>query len=489
VRRTIRLLGIALAVVALSAATAEAEPTTNRPPPLDWTACPEDVTVQCATLPVPIDWARPRGAKIDLALARRSATDPGARMGSLVVNLGGPGSTGVDDLLTLGDYFSDDLRRRFDIVAFDARGAGRSHPVQCSLEVLEQAPDSLLPDSQAEFDALKAWSRSLHTDCRRHTGALYDHLDTSNDAKDLDAVRAALGEDKLTFYGLSYGSMLGLQYAEEFPGRVRALAVDSVIDHSLSDARAFLDTEAVSAQDAFDEFVTWCDRDTDCALHGRNVRAFWADLMARASRGELLHPFQPDTVLTPEEMVRGAAGELRGPNWETLAQILVAIDAGGPPPGAASEGQEKQKEIVSLGSNGAMTCSNVDLSVRDFAEFRRHLRSAARLAPDMRFPPAVGLVVDCLDSTLAVSNPPHRLRVRQIPTILLVNALHDPATGYNQATSVADQLGNRGVLLTYEGWGHGVYDRSACTSDAIDRYLISLATPKRGARCSAVEPE
>jgi pimeloyl-ACP methyl ester carboxylesterase len=453
-------------------------------PAIAWAPCPEDGTVECATLRVPVDWGRPGGAAIDLALARRPATDPSARIGSLVVNFGGPDLSSVDDLLA-GDYFSDRLTRRFDIVAFDARGVGRSHPVRCSRELVELAPP-FLPASQAEFDRLVDYNLRLRKDCRRHTGPLYDHVDTLSVVRDVEAIRAALGERKLSFYGLSYGTLIGQQYAEEYPHRVRALALDSVLDHSLGTG-ALLETAAVSAQESFDEFVAWCGRDPSCLLQGRDVRALWSDLLARAGRGELPFPPDPSRPLRPEELIGFATTAFLGPDWPVLAEIMLALDAG--------EAAEASTEDVPAGTDlvefpeRAIRCADFALPVDGYEALAGHLRRTARLAPDMRIP-AVELahVTDCLGAPSSVPNPQHPLRVDAGPKLLLVNALYDPVTGHNWATNVARQLGNRAVLLTYGGWGHGVYGRGPCADDAVDRYLIGLTLPTT-THCPAVEPE
>jgi pimeloyl-ACP methyl ester carboxylesterase len=464
----VTLAGVGLPGTAGSAAAGVA-------PVIAWTACAEDATAQCGTLSVPVDWARPTGVRFDLALARRTATDPAARIGSLVFGPGGPGDSGVNRVVTGIGRFSDELRSRFDIVSFDPRGVGRSNPVVCSAELLASRPSEVLA-SQADFDATLAYNRRLRDDCRARTGPVFDHADTLSTVKDLDAIRSALGEAKLTFHGSSYGTLLGEQYAEVFPDRVRALVLESVVDHSVG-TRAFLDTQAAAVQDSFDEFVAWCGRTPDCALHGRDVRAVWADLLARAERGDLRNPTDPTATVTPFDLVVTAFRGFYGPGWPDLARKVAAMSAGGPPEVSA---------IPPLVT--AVFCADWSLPVRNYREYADHLRRMATIAPDMRYPVAVYAIASCLGSPTPINNPQHRLQVRDTPPILLVNTLHDPASGYNWATNVVRQLGDEGVLLTYEGWGHGAYNRTPCMSDAVDRYLVSLTLPAPGATCPAVEP-
>jgi len=475
--------GLLLAAsVALTGVTVP--PATAAPPPLTWTDCPVDETdeppAQCATLQVPVDWNRPDGPTFGLKLARRTATDPQARVGSLVFGPGGPGDSGVDRIRTGFSRFSKDLQRRFDIVSFDPRGIGGSNPVVCSADLLARQPSPIIT-SQAQYDATLAYNRELAKDCRAHTGPLYDHVDTLNSVKDLDAIRAALGERKLTFHGSSYGTLLGQQYAEAYPQKVRAIVLEAVVDHSLG-TREFLDTQAETAQDSFDEFMKWCDRTTACALHGRDVPALWADLLARAGRGELPDPLRPNTALTPFTLSFTAMKLLYDPQWARLAQILAGLETSEPPVLIPAK-------PTGTGPNSfAVFCQDWSLPVHSYQQYAAHERRIARIAPQMKYPGALLATSSCLGLSSQVDNAQHRLKVRTSAPLLLTNSLHDPAAGYNWATNVARQLGRHGVLLTYEGWGHGTYNSSPCAQAIVDRYLTTKALPARGTRCAAVAP-
>jgi pimeloyl-ACP methyl ester carboxylesterase len=489
VRRIRITMALTVTVAVLSTlvgSVAQAAPASR----LHWGPCaemPDDPNLSCATIPVPVDWKHPNGPTIDLAVARRTATDPAARIGSLLINPGGPGGSGRGFAIFGADFFSPRLRGHFDLIGFDPRGVGQSHPVLCSTELLLRQPHFLMTD-QAEFDAMVAYNKAVRKDCRKHTGPVFDHLDMINVVHDVDALRAALGEKKLTYYGVSYGSLDAQQYAERFPDRIRAVVADSNMDHSLG-ARGFLDTEAVSAQDAFDEFVAWCDRTAGCALHGRDVRAVWQGLLARTDRGEIPHPLEPTRPLRSDELIDFAFGGFYGPEWAFLAEILALLDADEPLP---IEPQPPDPPLPDLVENPglAIFCNDWSLPVRDYREFATHVRRSAALAPDMRFSSAaLPITVGCLGSPSRVANPQHELNVRGAATpLLLVNALHDPATGYNWGANAARQLGREAVLLTYDGWGHAVYGRSPCVTDAVDDYLISQTLPARGAHCPGVEP-
>jgi pimeloyl-ACP methyl ester carboxylesterase len=478
------VLTVSLVAVPVAPAGAGGETAT-----IAWSPCRELPDADCGTLPVPLDWSRPHGPKVELAVARRRATDPSARIGSLFVNPGGPGGSGRDFALS-GGLFTDEVRRHFDIVGFDPRGVGLSEPVRCSVEAVETYP-RVFPATRAAFDRQVADNRRLRQDCRRHTGPVFDHVDSLTGVYDMDAMRAAVGDRRLTYYGLSYGTMVAQQYAEVFPDRVRAIVADSNMDHSL-DVGAFVETEAASAQGAFDEFVAWCDRTASCALHSRDVRAVWHDLLARAERGELPSPFDPARPLPPEDLTVIAYIWLFGPNWFDLAEILAALDSGAPIPDevAAALTARRASELTEFPVT-AVFCDDWDVQVRDFGELARLAERSRQAAPDMRYSPdAAEVVTACQGYPRRVANPQHRLRVRDAATpLLLLNARHDPATGYNWAVNVARQLGPQAVLLTYDGWGHGVYLRSECTTAPVDRYLISQVLPARGTHCPAVEPQ
>ncbi|MEU8115480.1 alpha/beta hydrolase [Micromonospora sp. NPDC048947] len=476
-------VGWAVALAVTATGLAPASPAAARPQPaptIEWRPCAEDSSAECGTLSLPVDWNRPRGERFDLSLARRAAK-PATREGALVFGPGGPGDSGVDRVVNGSSRFSADLRARFDIVSFDPRGTGDSHPVVCARDLLARQPQ-LIAD-QAQFDATLANNALLRADCRARTGALYDHVDTTSAARDLDAIRAALGERQLTFHGSSYGTVLGQRYAELYPDRVRAIVLEAAMDHSLG-TRAFLDTQAATAEGAFDEFVAWCDRSTACALHGRDFRAIWAGLHARAERGLLTDPKRPGVVLNPFELIRLTHKEFYDTlRWPGLAEWILRLEGTAITPSVRPLADEAVAPYPF-----AVFCQDWSLPVRDYREYAGHLRRAARLAPDLRYPPALFALVTCLGTPTPVANPQHRLLVHTDVPLLVAATVHDPASGYDWARNVARQLGRHGALLTYRGWGHGSYSSSPCVQRAVDSYLIDQVVPVRGASCPAVEP-
>ncbi|GAA3053870.1 peptidase [Actinokineospora globicatena] len=479
--RVAGVMATAVALVVGSASLSGAQPVQESGGGrVDWAACPERADAECATVRMPINWQKPRGEKFDLAVARRKATDPRKRIGVLVINPGGPGGSGVDFALGAEQFFSEEVRARFDIIGFDPRGVARSQPVKCSLDVVQRQP-SLFPANQREFDALAAYNRELAADCRAQTGPIFDYVDTKSVVRDIDALRVALGERKINYFGVSYGTRIGQQYAEEFGRNLRAMVIDSNMDPSAKIAQ-FGATAAATAEDSFTEFVRWCERTTSCALHGKDVAKWWDELLLRADRGEVHDPSEPSRVITSQEITNAAFGTFYGPDWALLASALASLDVPATPRPAVAGTEYVENPFTSV------FCQDWDFRVRDHREVAGLVATANRLAPHMR-----GSVLGHATTIGCIGlpkppNPQHRLNITDAPKILMLNAVHDPATSIDWAVSAHRQSRDTTVLVTYEGWGHGVYPRSDCTKGISDTYLTTLRTPRDGTRCAAVEP-
>ncbi|GII97587.1 alpha/beta hydrolase [Sinosporangium siamense] len=461
-----------------SAAAGAAAPSAG----IAWEPCAENPAVDCGSITLPINRDDPGGPTFKLALARIKATDSAARQGSLVFNPGGPGGEGVATLIKGWNFFSNEINRRFDIIGFDPRGVGRSSPVLCSRDVIAREPHPI-PRNQADFDALVAYNKERRADCRARTGPMFDHVDTGNTVHDLDALRAALGEEKLTYYGVSYGTLIGQAYAERYPGRVRALAMDGNMDHSLN-TRRFLDTESWAGQDSFDAFVKWCGGSADCALNGKNVRAVWSDLLKRADRGKLHTVTKPTRPYSRAELTGTALVSFSSSDQRPLATFLAALDRDGESdPPAAFPTPPATGDTVPFANE--TFCQDWRLPVRDHRELARHVRRSEAISPDMG-PSLVGFssVANCLGHPDPVKDPQRRLRVKGTPPLLVSSTRHDPATPYVWATSVARQLGHAARLVTLEDGGHGAYGRGKCVTTIIDDYLISGKAPAHGTRCA-----
>jgi pimeloyl-ACP methyl ester carboxylesterase len=450
-------------------------------PVITWTTCAEDAKVQCGTMKVPADWSRPAGPTASIAVARRPATDPAHRIGELFVNPGGPGASAVDMVLGSSGFFTPTLTRYFDLVGMDPRGVGRSTPVLCTQSLVDQAPSPLV-DSKQAYDATIVYNRKLAADCAQHTGPVFAHVDTPSVARDMDAVRVALKAGQISFYGASYGTLLGQEYAQMFPGRLRALVLDSVMDHS-ADVDAFLTQETDAAQDSFEQFVEWCSRDPRCVVRGQDVRRLWAVLMARARAGTLQDPYDHLHNLRLSDLLQAAFAAFYDPQWYSFAYYLRDAQALAP-------AARKAAAPDPIGhSFPAVFCADWSLPVGTFADYQVRLRALAARAPQILASPlAVTATSGCLGWPNRPADPQGPIAPVPFP-VLLVNAAHDPATGYAWAAHVTQELGPRAVLLRYRGWGHVAYNKTRCVSGLVDHYLITLATPAPDSTCKPVEPE
>ncbi|SER12078.1 alpha/beta hydrolase [Actinokineospora terrae] len=444
---------------------------------VEWRPCAELPEVECGTVRVPVDWGNPGGARFDLALARRKAAKPDKRVGSLVIHPGGPGPSGVEFAFAAPSWFSQDIRDRFDIIGFDPRGVGRSSPIVCSSDLLAARP-STYPTTQAGFDAIGRYNRKLAADCRARSGPIYDHADSLAVVDDVDAIRRALGERKISYYGVSYGTLVGQLYAERYGRNLRAMVNDSNLDHSV-DAKSFVETTASAGADSFREFEKWCTANENCALRGRDVGAFLDNLVARADRGEITEPGDPSRKVTTSQILQYTLWSLYDPSWTQLSHWLLALSGTTAKALAANEVEPNPFLPV--------FCQDWQIRPRSLREYTALLDRSRELSPHLsRAFLSHDIVHGCVGLPDA-TNPQRRPRLDDAPTILMLNNLHDPSTGYDWARSFHRKTRDKTVLLTYEGWGHISYIRTDCVRKAADRYLITLRAPADGTRCAPAE--
>ncbi|WP_149825239.1 alpha/beta hydrolase [Streptomyces tailanensis] len=444
---------------------------------------------ECATLAVPVDWARPDGETIDLALSRHRATDPDRRIGSLLLNPGGPGMSGVDLALSSPFSFSPELVERFDFVGFDPRGTNRSAPTYCDGNLTAPRRASNAPADDAGLDALRAANRAFAESCRELSGPLAEHMDSASVARDMDAIRAGLGERQISYWGGSYGTLIGQMYAELFPRRIRAMALDSNMDHSLG-VWGIQKTRTETLEGAFGEFADWCARTSTCALHGRDVRALYASLYVAAEEGRLTYYGRPMALSTFQGI---AFSHMYDPDtdWPEFTQLLTNMGTTAETTGATNTASA----VASTAPNPVkfaydlVLCQDYDLDVPSYAAIARMEAELARIAPLTR-QASLGrsYMTSCQSWTDEVANPQHRLRVRTAAPILVTNSRYDVATPHSWGANAARQIGREATLLTYDGVGHITYWRSPCMREATDAYLTTLATPAKGTHCPAIWP-
>jgi pimeloyl-ACP methyl ester carboxylesterase len=438
--------------------------------PLTWTPC--DDGFQCATAQVPLDYDQPAGEQLQLALIRLPATDPQHRLGTLFTNPGGPGNSGVAFVRDEArDVYTDGVRARFDVVGFDPRGVGASTPVRCLPGGTPQPP---FPVGREQERAFAAAAADLGRRCRAGSGALLDHLSTANVARDLDVLRAAVGDPKLTFVGHSYGSHLAATYANLFPQRVRALVLDGVLDSRawMNGSGPFslrLGSQQASSR-ALRYFLETCKQaGPRCAFSdGDPVKAFDA-LMTRLRSAPIGEFTYADVV----NIMRDVLGFT--PGWKSTAEALAAARDGDLPGAPEPDSGNAAKLAIACGET-------------DNPRFGQLWPLAAGIAD--HFTPYFGASWAYISQACATwpghdadryAGPFDR---KPAAPLLLVNSRFDAASSYERAQAVERTLG-AARLLTIEGAGHtqATID-SPCADHAIERYLIAGALPAPGAVCA-----
>lgn len=467
-------------------ASASAVPSLPPAQPVSWSDCGGGF--QCGKLDVPLDYANPAGAIVRLELIRLPASDPAARIGSLVVNPGGPGASGIDFVrAAASSLFAGDLRARFDIVGFDPRGVGLSTPVRCVDELDHFVPQDAHADTPADVRDLDAGAKAFATGCGTQNPQLLAHLSTADVARDLDRIREALGDAKLTYVGFSYGTMIGSTYASLFPTRIRAMVLDGAVDPSL-DPVVLREQQARAFEAALDRFLADCAAHVSCAFHsaGRPGAAFDA-LMKRIDRRPVPTPrLDGREPVGPTQAWDGVLQSLYSRDaWPVLAEALaeardgdgsLLLLLGDPLRGRRPDGGYSNLEDAYY----AVTCLDWP-APRDPATYTQLAARFARIAP--RFGPLIAYNdLDCAYWPVPPERVPARVSAPGAPAIVVVGSTGDPATPYAWSVSLSRQL-TSSVLVTRVGEGHTGYGNSSCVAEAVNVYLVRLTPPEAGLRC------
>ena len=469
------LVAILLAACTRNQPNAAHSPTPSPPPSkIAWADCGDGF--QCGSLQVPLDYSKLDGRMISLALIRKPATVPSARMGSLLINPGGPGESGIDYLRGDVRVYSN-LNRSFDLVSWDPRGVSASTPVHCldnpQLDAYV-ALDSVLDDPQEKQATIDA-NKSFAAACEQHSGDLLPYIDSASTARDLDQIRGAVGDEKLTYLGYSYGTFIGQWYAHLFPTHVRALSLDGVVDPT------------VSANDSLLGQVRGFEQNLRAYLASRS-----ADRGTRLSAAMARLDTQPLRVqnrqLTRSLAMTGVLLTLYSQQfWSYLDAALAGLDRGD---GAlllalADEYVHRQPNgtydnFISI--DWATYC--IDFAVpTDVAAYDR-LGPAFASASPFFGPWSQYSNLQCAYWPVKPNHPEGPLPIHGAPPILLIGGTNDPATPYAEAVAVSHQI-DGSVLLTRRGNGHTSYDSSPCAHAAEDAYLIDLTLPAAGTVCAS----
>ncbi|MFF8909152.1 alpha/beta hydrolase [Streptomyces olivaceoviridis] len=456
---------------------------------LDWHRCeatgtssPPGDAWRCATLKVPLDWSRPDGRTTGLALVRARATG-GDRIGSLLFNFGGPGGSGVSTM----PYFEasvSSLHERYDLVSWDPRGVGASGGVRCRGDREIQAAESVdaTPDTPAEEKAYLQDATDFGKGCQKAAGPLLAHVSTTDTARDMDLMRQVLGDDKLHYFGISYGTELGGVYAHLFPKRVGRLVLDAVVDPT-ADTVGHAENQARGFQRALDDYLKSTGQDP--AQGSRKV----ADLLTRIDAEPL--PTSSGRKLTQTLAVTGIILPLYSESlWPRLTDALKSAQRGDGSGLLALADQYNDRNAS--GRYGTTTHSQRVISCLDDKQRPTLAETKRRLAEFQRISPVFGDFLGwdtagwCHDWPVPGQYDTPEVSAPGAAPILLVGNTGDPATPYEGARRMADELGRGvGVELTWKGEGHGAYGNgSDCVDSTVDAYLLNGTVPKDGKVCS-----
>jgi pimeloyl-ACP methyl ester carboxylesterase len=495
-----RILALLAAVLVLSAGaltsgvpTSDAQEATPGTPgaELAWDPCGDGAEDwECSTLSVPRDYADPNGVMIDLALTRLPASDPARRIGALVFNAGGPGGASNGFLHQVGmQFFPDEIRARFDVVGFDPRGIGDSGQIDCKVDFETYYALDPSPDDAAEQQAWLDGGRDYAAACAANGGDLLPFVGSENVVSDMEQLREALGEEQLSFLGLSYGTSLGARYADRYPDRVRAFALDSALP-SFIDPNTFVPEWVANYERAFDVFLDDCAAALTCAFHaGGDPGGAFDALLAGLDRTPLEVTTDDGTRLVGQHALLDAVDAmLSEPNsWAFLANALAAAAQGDGAAVLALADQHNDRQpdgSYGPGSSGFLAVSCLDFSIAaDPATYEALAAKAAQVAP--RLGAYYGTwVLPCVfwpAPPTPAAGPP--VAAGAAP-ILVVGATFDTQDPYQWSVDMVGQL-ESGVLLTREGNGHPSYLESKCVEDAVNAYLLELTLPAPGLVCSS----
>ena len=488
---------------ATSTATGGSNPSSAPGGTASWSPCPDipqqlvgrgasGMEYDCATVSVPEDWNNPgNGKTFDIAMIRVRSQTQHDRIGSLLINPGGPGGSGIDTAVYLS--FGQQLgglpaavTDQFDIIGFDPRGVGRSDPLKCISGPDQDASFAAVPDpvSQADFDSFVALNKKIATECGAKYGSELPYFSTEQAAKDMDALRGAVGDAKLSYLGFSYGTLLGATYAQLYPTKIRAMVLDGAVDPKQNYVQGS-ESQAKGFERAFTNFTTWCKKTPDKCPIAPDARKAVTDALSAAAQ----NPVKGEDGRSATSgwiFVAVISSLYTESGWTTLADAVASLKQGNPKGifDLADQYAERQPDgsySNLFDANLAVNCADTK-DAPSVAEVRTLQSQWRTKYPLFGAPLAVGM----LPCTFwpGARDPYPAGAATGAPPIVVVGTTGDPATPYENTADLASMLGV-GHVLTWEGEGHTAYPSTQCIVNAVDNYLIALKVPQEGLRCPA----
>lgn len=469
-----------------------------------WRPCPEvprqvvgkaasGMAYDCASVSVPADWTAPTtGGTYTIQLLRVRSGTQHNRIGSLLVNPGGPGASGIDTVVyqSFGPQLGGlpkEITDRFDLIGFDPRGVGRSDPIRCVSAADQDRNFGSSPDpvDQADFDAVVALNKKIDNECAAKYQNRLSTFSTKQAARDMDAIRAAVGDPKLSYLGYSYGTSLGAAYAQLFPTNIRAMVLDGAVDPQ-QDLVSATEIQAKGFELAFSNFAAWCKSTPDQCPIAPDARAAVTDALAKAQAS-------PVTAQDGREVTAGwvlyavIASLYTETAWPELAEAIAALrngDSRGVITLADSYVERNRNGVYSNLFEALLVynCTDAGAGVPTVDQVRSLQAQWRRKYPLFGASAAIGMLScalwpgkrDPLSTGAATGGPP----------ILVVGTTGDPATPYQNTAALASMLGV-GHVLTWQGEGHTAYPHSTCINTAVDQYLLNRTVPPEGQKCPA----
>lgn len=493
--RSLALLAVIGLGASLTAVPAVAEET--KTPQVKWGQCPDDVVAEaaptvlkCTTVPVPLDYAHPEGEQIDLTVSRLAATDPGKRRGVLMLNPGGPGGSGLAlSALLVAQGLPSSVTDRYDLIGMDTRGIGHSTPVSCGFTT-DSPYYSNIPPYAVDDAAVTAQAKvaeQVAKQCADNDDGRLRHLTTANTARDLDRIRAALGEDRTSYLGYSYGTALGAAYASMFPERSDRIVLDSNIGDTHLD-RDGMRRYALGMEQTLPDFAKWTARRHDSYGLGHTpgqVRASYLTIAGRLDKAPVAgidgNLFR---LLTFGHLFKQTQYPALAQTWQTLLEGDEATVRN-----LQLRQQEGTDGPASPTDNAltvflAVTCNDVEWS-KDVDTYRRGVAKDRERYP--LYGAATANITPCAFWPFAPAEPPVEVDTEGPRNVLLLQNRRDASTPHAGGKMLREKFGDRARLVSVDDSGHGVYvlGKNSCALNTTTRYLVEGKMPTKDTFCPA----